>query len=186
MSCSGFVGGRRTLWACSTVISRGFWWSWGSSPTPVPGGVGVLGDEEALQCRVLVGDSGYFFGWVVSGMGRQGPTDHGVRVMLTSCRSFKESKIDVHKHTHTHKIQIDTSDSHSWLLSVTLQFEERLTLSGSEQECCRVVGEFVTSGFVKKCTQIDLRGEKREWTLGCLVWFKVSSLGNDAHGTQSG
>jgi hypothetical protein len=54
---------------------------------------GVLWGCGSLQCRVLVGDSGSFFKWVVSGMGREGDVSHGVRVMFTSCRNFKTDQI---------------------------------------------------------------------------------------------
>jgi hypothetical protein len=43
-----------------------------------------------------VSDSGrrhwFFFGWVVSGVGREGAAAHGVRVMFTACHVLKQSK----------------------------------------------------------------------------------------------
>ena len=49
---------------------------------------GPLG-SRGLQCRVLGGDSGSFF---LDGLGNEGATVHGVRVLFTSCLTFKQTK----------------------------------------------------------------------------------------------
>jgi hypothetical protein len=68
------------MWVFSRVcsgVSSTLSLGWGSSP----------------QCRVLEGDCVSFLGGVVSGMRREGNVTHGVRVVFTSCNTFKQPKI---------------------------------------------------------------------------------------------